>query len=380
MRKTYTNDEKSSYINQYLSGISITDISKSSGISRSTVYNWIKLYTETSKNKNPVNMRDYNLLKQKCERQENIISILKTSGCTVFSPLHDRFEVIKSMSDKYNINTLCEALNVAKGSYYNHILRNKNENTLAAKRRAELTPVIEEIFNNSRQTFGAGKITAIMNDSGHHTSERTVAKIMHENGWFSIKSSAKKLYLQFKERKENILNQQFNPQHPNEVWVNDVTYFKFNQKTFYICVILDLFARKAISCNVSLKNSTWLTKSALKHAIETRNPDTSKLLFHSDQGFNFTSKTFMSYLMQSGIKQSFSRKGIPYDNSVCESFFNSMKRAELYRTNYKSERELKECIHKYIEFYNSKRPHSILLNRTPDRVETEYFNKQEQMF
>lgn len=57
-----------------------------------------------------------------------------------------------------------------------------------------------------------------------------------------------------------------------------------------------------------------------------------------------------------------------------------MKREELYRTNYKSERELKECIQKYIEFYNSKRPHSILLNRTPDRVETEYFNKQEQMF
>lgn len=148
MRKTYTNDEKSSYIKQYLSGVSITDISKASGISRSTLYNWIKLYNENSKSKHPINMREYNLLKRKCERQENIISILKTSDCTVFSPLHERFEAIKSMSDKYNVNTLCDALNVAKGSYYNHVLRNKNENTLAAKRRAKLTPVIEEIFNN----------------------------------------------------------------------------------------------------------------------------------------------------------------------------------------------------------------------------------------
>ena len=136
--------------------MSITEISKASGISRSTLYNWIKLYNENSKSKHPINTREYNLLKRKCERQENIISILKTSGCTVFSPLHDRFEVIKSMSNKYNINTLCEALNGAKGSYYNHILRNKNEDTLAAKRRAELTPIIEEIFNNSRQTFGVG--------------------------------------------------------------------------------------------------------------------------------------------------------------------------------------------------------------------------------
>jgi len=141
---------------------------------------------------------------------------------------------------------LCDALNVPKGSYYNHILRNKNEDTLAARRIKELTPIIEEIYNDSRQTFGADKVTAIMNDRGYKTSKRTVAKIMHENGWFSITTSVKKIYLQHNARKENILRQQFNAESPNEVWVNDVTYFKLNGKTFYICVILDLYARKIL--------------------------------------------------------------------------------------------------------------------------------------
>ena len=80
----------------------------------------------------------------------------------------------------------------------------------------------------------------------------------------------------------------------------------------------------------------------------------------------------MRYLKDLGVRQSFSRKHLPYDNSVCESFFSNMKREELYRTNYKSEREVRECITKYIEFYNDKRPHSILRNRTPNKAEAEF--------
>ena len=79
-------------------------------------------------------------------------------------------------------------------------------------------------------------------------------------------------------------------------------------------------------------------------------------------------------LLVLGAKKSFSRKHLPYDNSVCESFFCNTKREELYRTNYRPERELREGIIKYIEFYNSERPHSILRNRTPNKAETENAN------
>ena len=373
MKKTYSKQEKAKIIKQYKGGASISLIQQTTGVARSTLYRWIKEQSQKNTEKS-INKGDYNKLKAHCDKLENTIRILKTCGCTVYAPLSQRYEVIKELSSVYSITTLCDALDVAKGSYYNHILRNKNEDTLAAKRIKELTPVVEEIYNGSKQTFGAGKITAIMNDRGYGTSQRTVTKIMRENGWFSIKSSAKTIYLQNKARKENILNQQFNPDAPNEVWVSDVTYFKLNGKTFYICVILDLFARKIISFTISKRNSTWLTKTTLINAYEERNPDTSKLLFHSDRGYNYASKAFRNCINAYGIEQSFSRKSMPYDNSVCESFFKLLKQEELYRTNYKSEKHLRQALSEYMMFYNDKRPHTYLRYRTPNRAESDYYN------
>ena len=308
------------------------------------------------------------------ERSKRIIQILQTAPCTASAPLHERLDAIVLMADDYNINTLCFALKVAKGTYYNHVLRNKRENTVYAQRKAELKPIIEEIFHSHREIYGASKITAIMKDRGYAVSERTVANIMHENGWFSIRSSAKTLYIQHQKKRENILNQQFTSFHPNEVWVSDVTYYSFHNKTFYICVILDLYSRKIVAYRVSLKNSTQLTKSTFKLAYEFRKPPEG-LLFHSDNGSNYISKNFTSFLRHCGVIQSFSKKKTPYDNSVCESFFSNMKSEELWRTKYRSEKEMRMSIAKYIKFYNSDRPHSALRNISPDRYEALYYNR-----
>ena len=116
-------------------------------------------------------------------------------------------------------------------AYYNHILRAKNENTLFEEKKRELTPIIEEIFHNNKQIYGASKVHAILKDRGYKVGQQTVADIMHENGWFAIGTSAKKLYYMNLERKENLLNQQFTVSKPNEVWVSDVTYFKYKNKS-----------------------------------------------------------------------------------------------------------------------------------------------------
>ena len=119
-------------------------------------------------------------------------------------------------------------------------------------------------------------------------------------------------------------------------------------------------------------HSTQLTKRTFKLAYESRQPK-DNLLFHSDQGANYTSRTFMTYLKQLNVQQSFSRKGTPYDNSVCESFFANMKREELYRRNYKTKTEFFNGVHNYIAFYNSERPHSLLRYQTPDKYEEMYY-------
>ena len=113
-------------------------------------------------------------------------------------------------------------------------------------------------------------------------------------------------------------------------------------------MILDLYARRVVAHKISLKNSTQLTKATFKLAYEYRQP--TELLFHSDRGANYTSNTFQDYLRALNVKQSFSNTATPYNNSVMESFFKSMKAERLYRTDYRSERELRESVREYINY------------------------------
>ena len=108
-----------------------------------------------------------------------------------------------------------------------------------------------------------------------------------------------------------------------------------------------------------------------KQTYESRLPDSS-LIFHSDRGSNYCSKTLNDYVKSLGLVRSFSRRYVPYDNSVIESFFASIKREELYRKKYRSETDLYQAIDDYIEFYNTRRPHSKIQYKTPEQKEREY--------
>ena len=114
-------------------------------------------------------------------------------------------------------------------------------------------------------------------------------------------------------------------------------------------------------------------------AYKLRKP-TDNLLFHSDQGSNYTSTEFRKYLKTINITQSFSNPGMPYDNSVMESFFGSFKREALYRYRFKTEKDFFQSVEIYMTFYNEKRPHSILMNQTPTKFEAKYFNLYKGIF
>ena len=372
MNKKYSDKTKEKVIEQYLAGISVSDLVSNFNVSRTTVYTWTRDHKKKQKHE-AVDMKKHKELQHRCERLEKFIKILQDAPFTKSASLDEKIMYIDSqISEEYTVNLLCEALQISKATYYNRKLRGKNGKTENRKRREELLPIIREIYHESGQIYGAGKIAAIMKDRGHKITERVVASIMHENDMFSMRNCAKTLYLMNQERKENILKQEFKVDEPNSVWVSDVTYYHYNNRTYYICVILDLYARKVVAHRISLSNSTQLTKRTFKLAYESRQPK-DNLLFHSDQGANYTSRTFMTYLKQLNVQQSFSRKGTPYDNSVCESFFANMKREELYRRNYKTETEFFNGVHNYIAFYNSERPHSLLRYQTPDKYEEMYY-------
>ncbi len=324
--------------------------------------------------------KEHKLLLRRVEKLENIIAILKTVNCTVHSPLKEKLTELELLYGQYDVHTLCETLDVSRGTFYNHILRNRRDNAWFEKRRAEYRVIVRDVFDEFRQIFGAENIRTILVQRGHQVSTEYVASLMSEMGLSSVRTTAKQDYLKqtVKEKKKDMVKQQFHADKPNQIWVSDVTYFKLEQKHFYVCVIIDLFSRKVISYKISKKNSTQLITATFKIACEMRQPSPG-LIFHSNRGSQYISHRFQQLLREHGMIQSFSNSGRPHDNAVAESFFASFKKEELYRKNYSSEKEFKQGVDSYIVFYNQQRPHRTLKNQTPEQVEVAFATQQADM-
>lgn len=172
---------------------------------------------------------------------------------------------------------------------------------------------------------------------------------------------------------QNLLSQRFDQKAPNLVWVSDFTYVKVAGKFHYICAILDLYARKVIACRVGSKIDRFLAIDTLRDAVRLRGVSMG-VMFHTDQGSQFTSRDFRKVIDELGMIQPFSAKGHPYDNAVMECFFKYLKKEELDRRRFQSVDQLKHSLLSYISgFYNSKRPHSHNLGLPPNLAEFSFF-------
>ena len=379
MNKRHSSEEKQNAIKRYVKDREPPlKIIKDIGISKSTFYKWLSEYQIEQKqsDRKKLTLHNFKLLEARIARLDGIIEIIKKANVLPNSPLKDKLYAAESLSQNYSVHMVCEALDIPRGTYYNHIFRNKRDNTWYAKRRETLREQIQEIYDESNQIFGAAKITAVLHSRGIKTTTNMVNELMRYMGLVSIRQDAKKYYDDNVRQRKNYLNQEFNTTTPNQVWVSDVTFFKCNNKQYYICAIIDLYARKVVSYKIRKINSTQLVKTTLKVAYEERKPSTS-LIFHTDRGANYISKSFNDYLKSLKITHSFSRPHVPYDNSVMESFFASLKREELYRKKYRSEKEFYKAVDDYIKFYNERRPHAKLQYKTPNQKEREYKEKSE---
>ena len=371
-------EEKQTLVARYRAGESVADICADTGVPRSTFYTWIKPYTVTMTDSgHVVSQQAFIKMKQKLQKLEQMIEILQKVNCTVSAPLQEKLQELAKLHGQYSVHALCEALCVSRGTFYNHIFRRK-EVTAYDKRRAEMKEHIQTAFDESQQRFGANKIAAVLADRGVRTSPKYVAELMREMGLQSVSIYSKRDYQKSERlaKKQNMLQRQFKVDEPNHVWVSDITCFKVNGKYLYVCVILDLFSRKVVAHRVSPKNSTYLVTSTFRQAYRNRN-EPQQLMFHSDQGPQYTSNTFRKLLRMNKVVQSFSKSGRPHDNAVAESFFASMKREEVYRTQYCSEHQFMRSVDTYIEFYNTKRPHSTLNYKTPDGFELLHAQRRE---
>ncbi len=232
----YSNEEKLSIISRYQQGESIATLSDELNIPRSTLYRWLNSFPTDSAGK-PLKFsyQEYALLQRKVEKLQNVIMILKAVDCLASAPLKDRLYALEPFYGKYEVHTICEALDVDRGTFYNHMLRSKRGNAWFDKRRQEYCQLIRDVFDEYRQVLGAEKIRTILVQRGHQVSAEYVSRLMHEMGLSSVRTTAKQEYLKLREpeRKKNILRQQFNAQQPNQRWVSDVTCFKLGEHYFY---------------------------------------------------------------------------------------------------------------------------------------------------
>lgn len=174
----------------------------------------------------------------------------------------------------------------------------------------------------------------------------------------------------------NRLDRQFDVDAPNRVWAGDITYIWTGKRWAYLAVVLDLFARKPVGWALSLSPDSELTKKALCMAYESRG-EPKGVMFHSDQGVQYTSLSFRQQLWRYQMLQSMSRRGNCWDNSPMERFFRSLKTEWMPEVGYGSFDEAKHAITEYIlGYYSQFRPHTHNDGLPPNRAENQYWSDQ----
>ena len=152
---------------------------------------------------------------------------------------------------------------------------------------------------------------------------------------------------------------------PNQVWAMDVTYIPMASGFVYLAVVLDWATRRVLSWRLSITMEAAFCVETLEDALARHGkPD----IFNTDQGSQFTGAAFTGLLASHSIAISMDGKGAWRDNVFVERLWRSLKYEEVYLRAYETVGEARSSIGRYLDFYNGRRPHSSLDDRTPDQA------------
>lgn len=374
MPKKYPDEFKEEVVRHYEQGKSIKSISQELHLAQSTIYRWVKELCSIETPVRKYTPTGFDKLFRHAKKLEHELEIIHRTGLVTEIPLQKKLALLEGIyhEGKYSVYELCEALNVARGTFYNHIFR-RADRSGREREQAELMLKIQQIFDDSAQRYGAEKIRIVLADSGIRVGKKRIAAIMKELDLHSVRPEAKQ---QFKKQqqvqKKNWLECSFTAQRPNQTWVSDITYFRVEGYWLYLCIVLDLYSRRIVGFKVSKNASTNLVTATFRVAYEERGRP-KDLTFHSDRGTQYTSKAMTALLQKCGVRQSFSATARPHDNAVAETFFATLKKEEVYRREYTSEDDFRKSVQRFIRFYNEVRPHRTLKYQTPQGFEDAYF-------
>lgn len=252
---------------------------------------------------------------------------------------------------------VCDAFGIPRASYYAYLERRRNVD----RERLALRAQVNEIFNLSRGSAGSRTILGAMRDRGIEIGRFKVRRLMREQGLVSKQPGSHKYRQATVERPDipNVLNRQFSPENPNQVWCGDITYLWAGGRWRYLAVVLDLYSRRVVGWAISNHPDANLVGKALDRAYEQRGKPEG-VLFHSDQGSQYASRLFRQRLWRYRIKQSMSRRGNCWDNAPMERLFRSLKTEWVPGLGYPSMAEAERDVGRYLmDYYNWSRPHQF---------------------
>lgn len=264
-------------------------------------------------------------------------------------------------------------LEVSRSGFYRWLALKPSQRQLQERILAQQ---VADIFEQSHQSYGSPRITVQLAQQGWAVSRKRVIRLMQQQGLVARRrrrrtpgsASAPERVVA-----PNHLQRQFQVEHPDQVWVGDITYLPTTQGWRYLSVWIDLFSRRVVGWAIDAHLHTQVVLEALERALGHRWPHPTGLLVHSDQGCQYTSQAYQKRLAAVGLTCSMSRRGNCWDNAVAESFFSTLKTEFLSQVELLSPEQLHCQVAIWIDgFYNQKRIHSTLNYCSPIQFEQKY--------
>jgi transposase InsO family protein len=290
-----------------------------------------------------------------------------------------KYAWIDAQGKAFALSEMCEALEVSLSGY-----RAWKRGGTEERRRltdSQMLALIRAIHAELKGAYGSPRMVRELRARGFPASKERVERLMRDHG---IRARHKRRYKVTTDSKhglpvaENLLNRNFTPTAPNQVWTSDITYLWTDEGWLYLAIVLDLFNREVVGWSLKPRMTTDIVTDALTMAWFRKRPAPG-LLHHSDRGSQYASHAFQDKLKEYGMTCSMSRKGNCWDNAPTESWFNSFKNERVHGIQYATHADMNAASFEYIEvFYNRKRQHSTLGYRSPVQFLEHWFSRQHQ--
>jgi putative transposase len=276
---------------------------------------------------------------------------------------------VDSQKEQHGVQPVLQALEdtpaqIAPSTYYAAKTRPASTRSL---RDSELTGLIEQVHADNYAVYGARKIWHELHRQGVPVARCTVERLMRACGLHGLlrdKTPRTTRPAAETDRPRDLVKRDFTAEHPNQLWVADLTYVRTSMGWVYAAFVLDVYSRMIVGWQVATSLYTDLALDALKMAIwrrENQSADLRKLVHHSDRGVQYRAIRYTQRLAEAGAVASVGSKGDSYDNAMAEAF-NSLYKAELVRNKgpWRGLDDLEMATVEYIDWYNNRRLHGEL--------------------